>query len=112
MEQLKVDTNNLPTVAKKVIAAASSTEAFPTAGLALQLEVPTVAAANICGRKVGEECRNSDLDGRLEAVATSIHLKTVAASIHLDATATTSEATGCGRPSPWHHEWWDHMRTL
>jgi hypothetical protein len=52
-----------------------------------------VAAANICGRKVGEECQNSNLDGRLEAVATSIHLKTVEASIHLDATTATSEAT-------------------
>jgi hypothetical protein len=33
----------------------SSTEAFPTAGFALQLEVPTTAAAGIHGRKVGEE---------------------------------------------------------
>ncbi len=59
MEQLKVGTNDLPSVAKKNVAAAmasvSSTEAFPRAGLALQLEVPT-AAASIPGRKVGEEC--------------------------------------------------------
>jgi hypothetical protein len=44
---------------KKVTAAAasvSSTEAFPMVGLALQLEVPTAAAASILGRKVGEEC--------------------------------------------------------
>jgi hypothetical protein len=45
---------------KKVTAAAasvSSTEAFPVAGLALQLEMSTVAAvASIHGRKVGEEC--------------------------------------------------------
>jgi hypothetical protein len=44
MEQLKVDTNDLPSVAKKkVIIAAmsvSSTETFPMIGLALQLEVP------------------------------------------------------------------------
>jgi hypothetical protein len=51
-----------------------------------------VAAASIRDRKVGEECRNSSLDGRLEAVAASIHLKAVAASIHLEAvTAATSE---------------------
>jgi hypothetical protein len=57
MEQLKVDTNELPSVAKKKVVAAtasvSSTEAFPTAGLALQLEVPTVAVASIRGQKVG-----------------------------------------------------------
>jgi hypothetical protein len=45
MEQLNVGTNDLPSAAKKKVtmAAASvlSTEAFPTAGLALQLEVPT-----------------------------------------------------------------------
>jgi hypothetical protein len=38
MEQLKVGTNDLPSVAKKVTAAAasvSSMEAFPTVGLAL-----------------------------------------------------------------------------
>jgi hypothetical protein len=44
MEQLKVGTNDLPSVAKKkVITGAmsvSSTEAFPMIGLALQLEVP------------------------------------------------------------------------
>jgi hypothetical protein len=60
MEQLKVGTNDLPSMAKKKVVAAvasvSSTEAFPTAGLALQLEVPTVAVASIRGRKVGEEC--------------------------------------------------------
>jgi hypothetical protein len=54
-------------------------------GLALQLEVTTVAVASIPGRKVGEKCCNSGLDGRLEAVATSIHMKVVAASIQLGA---------------------------
>jgi hypothetical protein len=59
MEQLKVDTNDLPSVVKKkvIVAAASvsSTEAFPMAGLALQLEVPTAATtASILGQKVGE----------------------------------------------------------
>jgi ribosome-binding ATPase YchF (GTP1/OBG family) len=98
MEQLKVGTNDLPSaVKKKVITAAalvSSTEAFSTVGLALQLEVPTVAATNIPDQKVGEECWNSDLDGRLETMATSVHLKVVAACIHLEAeVATTSEAT-------------------
>jgi hypothetical protein len=57
MEQLNVGTNDLPSVVKKMVDAAlasvSSTEAFPTAGHALQLEVPMVA--NIRGRKVGEE---------------------------------------------------------
>jgi hypothetical protein len=42
MEQLKVGTNDLPLMAKKKVAAAaasvSSTEAFPTTGLTLQLE--------------------------------------------------------------------------
>jgi hypothetical protein len=98
MEQLKVGTNDLPSaVKKKVITAAalvSSTEAFSTVGLALQLEVPTVAATNIPDQKVGEECWNSDLDGRLETMATSVLLKVVAACIHLEAeVATTSEAT-------------------
>jgi hypothetical protein len=59
MEQLKVGTNDLSSVAKKkvvaVLTSLSSTEAFPTVGLALQLEVPTVAATSIPGRKVGEE---------------------------------------------------------
>jgi hypothetical protein len=60
MKKLKVGTNDLPSVArKKVIAATasvSSTEAFPMAGLTLQLEVPTAVAASIHGRKVREEC--------------------------------------------------------
>jgi hypothetical protein len=46
-------------VVKKVAAAmasVSSTKAFPTMGLALELEVPTAAAASILDRKVGEEC--------------------------------------------------------
>jgi hypothetical protein len=55
MGQLKVDTNDLPSVAKKKVTAAVAS-AFPTMGLALQLEVPTVAAASIPDRKVGEEC--------------------------------------------------------
>jgi hypothetical protein len=71
----------------------SSTEAFPTVGLALKLEVPTAATASIPRRKVGEECWNSGLDNQLEAVADSIHLKTVAASIQLEAVvAAMSEA--------------------
>jgi hypothetical protein len=60
MEQLKVGTNDLLSVVKKKVAAAtamvSSTEAFPTAGLAFLLEVPTVVVASIPGWKVGEEC--------------------------------------------------------
>jgi hypothetical protein len=36
-----------------------------------------VAAASVPGRKVGLECWNSGLDGRLEAVAASIHLEAV-----------------------------------
>jgi hypothetical protein len=76
MEQLKVGTYDLPSLVKKkvVVATASvlSTEAFPMAGLALQLEMPTVAVASILGWKVREEWWNSGLDGRLEAVAASI----------------------------------------
>ncbi len=51
-----------------------------------------MVVANIDGPKVGEECWNSGLDGRLEAVVASIHLKAVAASIHLEAAAATSKA--------------------
>jgi hypothetical protein len=62
-------------VKKKVVAASvSSTEAFLTVGLALQLEVPMVVAS-ILGPKVGEECWNSSLDARLQAVAASIQLE-------------------------------------
>jgi hypothetical protein len=85
MEQLKVGTSDLPSVVKKnvVVAAASvsSTEAFPM-----------VTAASIRSQKVGEECWNSGLDGRLEVVAAGIHLKAVAASIHLKAAATSEAA--------------------
>jgi hypothetical protein len=85
---LKVGTNDLSSAASVLF-----TEAFPTTGLALQLEVPTAAVASIPGRKVGEECWNSSLDGRLEAVAASIHLKAVVASIQLEAAvAATSKA--------------------
>jgi hypothetical protein len=75
MEQLKVATNDLPSVAKKKIAAAtasmSSTEAFPTTVIALQLEVATTAVVSVPSWKVGGggECWNSGLDGWLEAVA-------------------------------------------
>jgi hypothetical protein len=60
-----------------------------TAGLTLQLEVPMMAVASIPSRKVGEECWNSSLDGRLEVVAGSIHLQTVAACIQLQAVAAS-----------------------
>jgi hypothetical protein len=77
---LKVGTNILPSVVKKKVAAAamsvSFTEAFTTVGLALQLEVPTVAAG-IPDPKVGKKCWNSGLDGRLEAVVANIHLEAV-----------------------------------
>jgi hypothetical protein len=92
-------------VKKKVIvvaASVSSTEAFPTAGLALQLEVPMMATASIHGRKVGEERWNSGLDDRLEVAAASIHLKAVVASIHLEAAATTSEAARLRETPPPH----------
>jgi hypothetical protein len=50
MEQLKIGMNDLSSVVKKIAVAAvsvSSTEAFPMAGLVLQLEVPTTVAASI-----------------------------------------------------------------
>jgi hypothetical protein len=59
---------------KKVATAAvsvSSMEAFLMAGLAVQLEVPMTAASIPC-LKVGEECWNSDLDSRLEAVVVAM----------------------------------------
>jgi hypothetical protein len=62
-------------VVKKNVAMAavsvSSMEAFPMAGLALQLEVPTMAAS-IPVWKVGEEYWNFGLDGRLQAVAATL----------------------------------------
>jgi hypothetical protein len=39
------------------VASMSSMEAFPTVGLALQLEVPTAAVASIRGWKVGRSAR-------------------------------------------------------
>jgi hypothetical protein len=79
MEQLKVGINDLLSMVKKKIAAAatsvSSTKAFPRTGLTLQLKVPTTVVASIPGRKVGEQCWNSDLDGQLEAVTASIQLE-------------------------------------
>jgi hypothetical protein len=59
-------------------------EAFPRAGLALQLEVSTAVAASIPGRKVGVECWNTGLDGRLEAVVANIQLE-VAMAVTLEA---------------------------
>jgi hypothetical protein len=55
---------------KVTMTSVSSTKVFPTTGLALQVEVPMVAAS-IPGPKVGEEYGNSDLDAdniQLEAV--------------------------------------------
>jgi hypothetical protein len=95
---LKAGTNVLTSVAKKKVATVAtlvlSTEAFPTAGLALQLEVPT-AAASIRGPKVEEECWNTGLDDQLEAVVASIHLEMVVAScMQVEAVVvTTSKAT-------------------
>jgi hypothetical protein len=65
-------------VAKKKVVAVSSTEAFPMAGLALQVEVPTASAmaASITGLTVGDECWNSSLE---------------AASIQLEAVLATSK---------------------
>jgi hypothetical protein len=63
-----------------VVASMSSMEAFPTTGIALQLEV-SMTAASISGPKVGEECWNSGLDARLEAVAANIHLEAVVTNI-------------------------------
>jgi hypothetical protein len=57
------------------VASVSFTEAFPIPGLALQLEVPTAALASIPGQNMGEECCNSGLYGRLEAMVASIHLE-------------------------------------
>jgi hypothetical protein len=59
----------LPSMSKKkfVVASVSFMEAFPTMGLALQVEVST-PAASIPGPKVGKECSNFVLDARLEVV--------------------------------------------
>jgi hypothetical protein len=87
-------TDVLPSVTKKKVVATSvsSMEVFPTAGLALQLEVP-MAMASIPGPKMGEECWNFGMDYWLEAVAVIIHLEAVAGSIQLEvAVATTSKS--------------------
>jgi hypothetical protein len=80
---LKGGTNVFLSVVKKKVdadaASVSSTEAFPTVGPALHLEVPTTVAS-IPGLKVGEECWNFGLDGRLEVVAASIQLEAAMAS--------------------------------
>jgi hypothetical protein len=65
------------------VASVSSKEVFLTMGLALQLEVP-MAAASIPGSKLGDECWNSSLDSRLEAMAAIIQLEAIAASIQLE----------------------------
>jgi hypothetical protein len=107
MEQLKVGTNDLLSVVKKKVAAAATsvlpTKAFPTAGLALQLEVQTVVAASIPGWKVGEDqCWKSGLDGRLEAVAASIQLEAavVATSKATRLRETLSTASHASRINP------------
>jgi hypothetical protein len=81
-------------VAKKKVAAMSVSfkEAFPMIGLALQLEVP-MAAASIPSLKVGEECWNSGLDARLEAVAP--------VSSWRWRWRPHRNLPGYGRPSPW-----------
>jgi hypothetical protein len=76
-----------------VVASVSSTEAFLRTGLALQLEVPTMVMS-IPALKVGEECWNFALDGRLEALVANIHLEAVVGSIKLEvAVAATSKPT-------------------
>jgi hypothetical protein len=51
-------------------------------GLALQVELPMVAAS-IPSPKVGEECCNSGPDARLEVMVTNIHLEVMVTSIQL-----------------------------
>jgi hypothetical protein len=78
-------------VKKKVTAASvSSMEAFLMAWLVLQLEVPKAAVTNILGWMVQEECWNSSLDGRLEAVVASIQCEVVVGSIQLEAAVAAS----------------------
>jgi hypothetical protein len=74
---------------KKEVVAVSSTEAFPMAGLALQVEVPMASAtSSIPGPTVGVECWNFGL----EAVGTrNPHLETYVASIQLEVVAATSK---------------------
>jgi hypothetical protein len=91
-------------VKKKVsatVALVSSMEAFPMVRLALELEVPTAVVASIPGRKLGDECWNSGLDGQLEVVVASIHLKALAASIQLEvAVVATSVAARLRKTIP------------
>jgi hypothetical protein len=91
-------------VKKKVsatVALVSSMEAFPMVRLALELEVPTAVVASIPGRKLGDECWNSGLDGQLEVVVASIQLKALAASIQLEvAVVATSVAARLRKTIP------------
>jgi hypothetical protein len=102
-QQLIVGTNDSPLAVKKKVDAASvsSTKAFHTTGLALQLEVPTAVATSILGQKVGEKCWNFGLDGRLEAVVANIQREKMAASIQLEVVVEASQRLpSCKRPSP------------
>ncbi len=84
MEQLKIGTNDLPSVAKKKVAIAvasvSSMEAFPTMGLPSCWRCPRrqrpVSGARRWGRSLGTLS--------WMAVVASIHLKAVVATIHLE----------------------------
>jgi hypothetical protein len=94
---------------KKVDAAAlsvSSTEAFPTTGLALQLEVPTVVVASIRGRGgvlefwPGWPAGGGGGQYLPGGVGGQYPLASEAAQLWET------------RPSPWHHWWWARMRTM
>jgi hypothetical protein len=54
-------------------------------GVACPLAGGVYGSASIPDLKVGEECSDSGLDGRLEAVAANVHLEAVAASMQLEA---------------------------
>jgi hypothetical protein len=49
--------------------------------------------ASILGRKVGEECWNSGMDGQLDAMPASIHLEAVAAIIQLEVEVVATSET-------------------
>jgi hypothetical protein len=115
MEQLKVGINDLSSVVKKKVTAVSGsyTEAFPMAGLALQLEVPTVAAASIPDRKVGRSARTlAWMTDWMWCRLVSSWRRWRPVSSWRRWWEPRRRLPNYGRPFPRHHRCWTHMRTL
>jgi hypothetical protein len=117
MEQLKVGTNDLPSVAKKKVATSttsvSSTETFPTTGLALQLRCPRrwrlVSLARRWGRS-GETLAWMIGWRRWQPVSSWRRWQPVSSWRRW--WWPRRRLPDCGKPSPQHHRCWTRTRTL